>query len=338
MEATNSKLEELNQKKKDNEIEKRINIEQNSTSKEENFTCVEHWADYSSKYGLGYQLNNGCFGVYFNDSTKIIVDPNGEEFYYFVKDNFNCYHINNYPKDNKDLNKKVILLNYYKKYFEKQYKSKINDIKKSENKPYIYVKKWKRSKQAIYFSLSNRIKQFIFMDKTELIFVYSENSVYYINKKGEKLKYFLKKFSGSSNKELLKRLKYAKDFLIHMSDQNKTKNSTTSQNKEIDEFDLNMKQLKTADSSEILQGEKKIKVEFISVDQTVNYRSVICKSTDKFSKVEDVICKEYHELKKGNYYFIVNGEIADKNKTLEENKIKDKDVITIIEIDKSFFV
>ena len=41
---------------------------------------------------------------------KKILDPNEEEFCYFVKDNFNCYHINNYPKDNKDLNKKVILL------------------------------------------------------------------------------------------------------------------------------------------------------------------------------------------------------------------------------------
>jgi len=100
-----------------------------------------------------------------------------------------------------------------------------------------------------------------------------------------------------------------------------------------------MKQLKTADSSEILEGEKKIiVVEFISVDQTINYRSVICKNTDKFLKVEDVIYEEYQELKKGNYYCIANGEIIDKNKTLEENKIKDKNVITIIEIDKSFFV
>ena len=83
---------------------------------------------------------------------------------------------------------------------------------------------------------------------------------------------------------------------------------------------------------------KKIEVEFISVDQTINYRSVIYKKTDKFSKLEDVIYEEYHQLKKGNYYFIVNGEIADKNKTLEENKIKNKDIITIIEIEKSFFV
>lgn len=36
---------------------------------------VKKWVDYSSKYGLGYILSNGAVGVFFNDSTKIIVDP-----------------------------------------------------------------------------------------------------------------------------------------------------------------------------------------------------------------------------------------------------------------------
>jgi polo-like kinase 1 len=36
---------------------------------------VKKWVDYSSKYGLGYLLSNGSTGVFFNDSTKIILDP-----------------------------------------------------------------------------------------------------------------------------------------------------------------------------------------------------------------------------------------------------------------------
>ena len=35
---------------------------------------VMKWVDYSSKYGLGYLLSNGATGVFFNDSTKIILD------------------------------------------------------------------------------------------------------------------------------------------------------------------------------------------------------------------------------------------------------------------------
>jgi len=42
---------------------------------------VKKWVDYSSKYGLGYLLSNGAMGVFFNDSTKIILDPQGSYFY-----------------------------------------------------------------------------------------------------------------------------------------------------------------------------------------------------------------------------------------------------------------
>lgn len=37
---------------------------------------VKKWVDYSSKYGLGYLLSNGASGVFFNDSTKIVLDLN----------------------------------------------------------------------------------------------------------------------------------------------------------------------------------------------------------------------------------------------------------------------
>ena len=35
---------------------------------------VKKWVDYSSKYGLGYLLTNGTTGVFYNDSTKIILN------------------------------------------------------------------------------------------------------------------------------------------------------------------------------------------------------------------------------------------------------------------------
>ena len=38
---------------------------------------VKKWVDYSTKYGLGYFLSNGSTGVFFNDSTKIVLDTNG---------------------------------------------------------------------------------------------------------------------------------------------------------------------------------------------------------------------------------------------------------------------
>ncbi len=48
-----------------------------------NFSTLPHpnlfitkWIDYSNKYGLGYQLRDGSVGVYFNDSTSIILSAN----------------------------------------------------------------------------------------------------------------------------------------------------------------------------------------------------------------------------------------------------------------------
>ena len=46
---------------------------------------VKKWVDYSSKYGLGYILSNGSVGVFFNDSTKIVLEPTGNSFYYFER-------------------------------------------------------------------------------------------------------------------------------------------------------------------------------------------------------------------------------------------------------------
>lgn len=46
---------------------------------------VKKWVDYSSKYGLGYYLSNEATGVFFNDSTKIVLDPNGHHFDYMER-------------------------------------------------------------------------------------------------------------------------------------------------------------------------------------------------------------------------------------------------------------
>jgi polo-like kinase 1 len=46
---------------------------------------VKKWVDYSQKYGLGYLLSNGAAGVFFNDSTKIILQPDSESFAYLER-------------------------------------------------------------------------------------------------------------------------------------------------------------------------------------------------------------------------------------------------------------
>ena len=69
---------------------------------------------------------------------------------------------------------------------------------------------------------------------------------------------------------------------------------------------------------------------FRSLDQKILY-SIICKNTDKFNKLENKIyeLKLFEEYAESDNYFIVNGKKVIKHKTLEENKIKDNDIILI---------
>ena len=73
---------------------------------------------------------------------------------------------------------------------------------------------------------------------------------------------------------------------------------------------------------------------FISVDQKVLY-SVICKNTDLFSDIEKLLYKEYPERgeNEARNYFIANGVKLNRYKTLQENEIKNSNVITLKEMD-----
>ena len=56
-----------------------------------------------------------------------------------------------------------------------------------------------------------------------------------------------------------------------------------------------------------------------------------CKKTDKFYEIEKKLYEEYPQLKKKKIYFCGNGQIIDKNKTIEENKINSGNHILINE-------
>lgn len=53
------------------------NLKKDKNSYMLNELHVKKWVDYSTKYGLGYLLSDGSTGVYFNDSTKMILDSSG---------------------------------------------------------------------------------------------------------------------------------------------------------------------------------------------------------------------------------------------------------------------
>ena len=222
-------------------------------------TWVKKWVDYSSKYGLGYLLSNGFSGVFFNDSSKIILNPETKVFFYIERRSPDrqevivTHKIDDYPKE---LQKKVTLLQHFKNYLEgdnnnnkndEKDKDKERDEENNENnkneekekeigeKPFTYVKKWMRTRHAIMFRLSNKIVQVCFQDHTEIILSSESRIVTYVNKRGERSTYPLSSALENSNYEMTKRLKYTKDILTHMlnmnlqrSSQKKNQSETTS--------------------------------------------------------------------------------------------------------------
>ena len=160
-------------------------------------TWVVRYVDYTSKYGLGFLLNTGCSGVYFNDSTKIIMSTDGDMFQYIERkrrydaktseQTCETYFMNQYPQE---LHKKVTLLRHFGNYLieqEKQDKSSKPSIKSGlfkmsempkdciispENRsspfdvtPMIFLKKFVRTRHAILFRLSNKTVQVVFFDR-----------------------------------------------------------------------------------------------------------------------------------------------------------------------------
>ena len=67
---------------------------------------------------------------------------------------------------------------------------------------------------------------------------------------------------------------------------------------------------------------------FYSPDQDIHY-SLICKKTDIFTKIENELFEVYPEKRDSKFLFFVNGQIIDRSKTLQENNIKNSQVILL---------
>ncbi|KAF1327892.1 Plk/plk-unclassified protein kinase, partial [Globisporangium splendens] len=198
---------------------------------------VSQWVDYTSKYGMGYMLSNGCSGVYFNDSTKAIASADDQFFEYLERtsDATNAVeHRVRYTvgKHDPSLTKKVTLLKHFKSYLvdgraeneeAELLESQLAQLPHSrtdrvdENAPMEFVKKWVKTRHAVLFCLSNDTFQINFFDSSKLVISQEGRVVTYLDKDGE-LAVFASAMVILKNErpDLLKRLRYSKDMLQQM--------------------------------------------------------------------------------------------------------------------------
>lgn len=77
----------------------------------------------------------------------------------------------------------------------------------------VFLKKWVRTKHAIFFRLSDLTVQIVFYDHTEVILTADERYVTYVDKNKVRSTFYLTDELVGCNSEIAKRLKYTKEIL-----------------------------------------------------------------------------------------------------------------------------
>ncbi|GJQ86458.1 polo [Trypoxylus dichotomus] len=130
---------------------------------------VSKWVDYSDKYGFGYQLCDESVGVMFNDTTKLILLPNGINVHYIDKNGEESYMtVENYPKMH---DKKVKLLSYFSRYMrEHLLKAGGSAVRENDSLSRIpHLHQWCRSTSGVLMQLNNGTVQMNFGDHTKIM-------------------------------------------------------------------------------------------------------------------------------------------------------------------------
>ena len=180
-------------------------------------------------------------------------------------------------------------------------------------------------------SINKKIKNKNTINDNKILFSEKKDEKYYINRINE----LENKVKNLENKiKEMEVIIKEKDKIINenLKNQINITNKSSNNNSQINrilELEDEIKKFKTYFLS---PGDKLITINLISVDQKVNF-STFAKVNDKFRKIEDIVYEKYPEYQEYENFFLVNGKKVNRNKTLEENNIKDKDVLTLSKID-----
>ena len=156
-------------------------------------------------------------------------------------------------------------------------------------------------------------------------------------------------------KDLKRQLKEEKDKNLKLINENNIlKNTIDNLNKELAQIkgikqkmknDLVQKDIKIQkllsqksndyfDISSLKSNDKIIGVNFVSMGiNDIGHYSLVCKTRDLFVNLEERLYNDFPQFKNYETYFEVNGKRIKRFQTLEQNKIKNNDIINIFIIE-----
>jgi POLO box duplicated region len=152
---------------------------------------VHKWIDYSTKYGLAFQLSDGCMGVFFNDNSKVVTTPELGSVQYLEAEGKEVEFMTaeQYPKHMK---KKVELLKYFRDHFlvGAPLDTLPGPIRVHDGKePLPLVSSWRHTRSAMVFDIDqgttlqvnffDHSKMFLFPKQSSLRFVDRVRNVHF---------------------------------------------------------------------------------------------------------------------------------------------------------------
>ena len=194
--------------------------------------------DYSTKFGLVYLISSeyNYIGICFNDFSTLIqnanlsaVDSKNKLIYnYFDKDHKNLVNFDELGLDscikskqsNKDLAKKCeIMRQIVNKYSQEVANLKPlydnNDMSNYNLNKIVILKDFLKVQQATLLRLSNKLVQIVFSDQTEIMLSTEATDVIFRNKNGEEVFDSIQSIMASDSVEIIKRIKFSKNLMIH---------------------------------------------------------------------------------------------------------------------------
>ena len=139
-------------------------------------------------------------------------------------------------------------------------------------------------------------------------------------------------------KDLEKQLKIKKN---NLEDKNNNKLTELKQlikvkNEELDKLKLKLNNILSSNKIlyNIKPGEKIFSINFVSIDENIMSYSLICKNTDIFSNLENKLYEDYPQYKDKEIYFMNKGNKINRDRSLDENNIKENDILILYIKDK----
>ena len=179
-------------------------------------------------------------------------------------------------------------------------------------------------------SLNNNIPNIKIKELEQEILIEKNNNI----KLTEKIKELEKKINLNVENKKISKNNENRNLIEDLNEKLINLNNNINNNINKDRLNELLEEIRTKDKiisnypMQLLEGEKLISLIVESTDQKVHY-SCICKNTDKFNKIENILYEAYPEYKKSENNFFVNGNKINKYKSLDFNKIKNNDIIML---------